>query len=95
MTMPTHVRRPITVSDQNLAQRCVKGRIVLIDDDSEILSALTALLDLEGYASEPYESAMAYLQVLNYNRPCFPGPCCVLSDVNMPETLLSESEPPA
>jgi FixJ family two-component response regulator len=58
---------------------------VLIDDDSEILAALAALIEMEGYACESYESALAYLQVLNYNRPCFPGPSCVLCDVKMPE----------
>ncbi|MDP3330485.1 MAG: response regulator [Methylococcaceae bacterium] len=59
--------------------------MIIIDDDEEILSALTALVEMEGYACETYVSALSYLQMLNYNRPCFPGPCCVLCDVKMPE----------
>lgn len=78
-------RRPVTVNDQQLAQRCARGRVVLIDDDAQILSGLASLIELEGYACERYTSALDYLQVLNYNRPCFPGPCCLLCDVKMPE----------
>ncbi len=83
--MPTVLRKPVTVSDQHLAERCARGRIVIIDDDSEILNAIEALLALEGYATETYSSAIDYLQVLTYNRPHFPGPSCVLCDVKMPE----------
>jgi hypothetical protein len=71
---PTSHLRPMTVAEERLAVRCARGRVVLIDDDTEILAALTALIELEGYACESYESALAYLQVLNYNRPCFPAP---------------------
>jgi two-component system response regulator FixJ len=78
-------RRQVTVVEEKLAARCARGRIVVIDDDAEILTALTALIELEGYACESYGSALAYLQMLNYNRPCFPGPCCLLCDVKMPE----------
>lgn len=78
-------RRPVTVSDHRLAGRCLRGRVVLIDDDPEILAALAALLDLEGYACETHTSALAYLEVLSADLPAFPGPCCVLSDVKMPE----------
>jgi FixJ family two-component response regulator len=84
MQTPPH-RQSVTVSDEALAARCALGRVVLIDDDTEILSALSLLLEMEGYACERYESALDYLQVLNFNRPCFPGPCCVLCDVKMPE----------
>ena len=82
---PTRFRQPVTVSDEKLAARCARGRIVLIDDDPEILSALAALIEMEGYASETYTSALSYLQVLASNRPSFSGPCCVLCDVKMPE----------
>lgn len=85
MTIPTASRKAVTVHDQKFAERCARGRVVVIDDDAEILAALAALLDLEGYACETHGSALAYLQVLNYNRPCFPGPSCVLCDVKMPE----------
>ena len=77
-------RRPITVSDEALAQRCRRGRVVLIDDDLEILSALASLLDFEGYACETYPSALQYLQVIAFNQPQFAGPSCILCDVNMP-----------
>jgi len=85
MKTPKKYRSPITVSDRKLAERCARGRVIIIDDDEEILSALTALVEMEGYACETYVSALSYLQMLNYNRPCFPGPCCVLCDVKMPE----------
>lgn len=71
-------QRPVTVAEDHLAARCARGRVVLIDDDAEILTALAALIELEGYACESYASALTYLQVLNYNRPCFPGPCCAM-----------------
>ena len=79
------MRRIITVDDERLAARCALGRVVLIDDDPDILAALSALLDLEGYAVETYSSALNYLQVLTFNRPNFAGPSCVLCDVRMPE----------
>jgi len=79
------LRRIVTVHDEQLARRCAQGRVVIIDDDTEILAAFKALLEMEGYACETYPSGSAYLQVLNYNRPCFAGPSCVLCDVKMPE----------
>lgn len=85
MTTTIKHRHPVTLSDEKLAARCALGRVVVIDDDTEILSALAALIEMEGYACETYASAPAYLQVLTYNRPFFPGPCCVLCDVKMPE----------
>ena len=78
-------RRPVTVDDQRMAERCARGRIVLIDDDREILEALAALLDLEGYVCEMYSSALGYLQDLALHHQSFPGPSCVLCDVKMPE----------
>jgi two-component system, LuxR family, response regulator FixJ len=85
MSTPLRYRQAVTVSDEKLAARCARGRVVVIDDEPDILSALASLIELEGYACETYSSALAYLQVLNYNRPCFPGPCCLLCDVKMPE----------
>lgn len=85
MTHPPELRLPITISDEKLAVRCARGRVVVIDDDTEILSALASLIELEGYACETYASPLDYLRVLNYNRPHFAGPCCVLCDVKMPE----------
>ncbi|TAN51344.1 MAG: response regulator transcription factor [Methylococcaceae bacterium] len=83
--MTESVRRAVTADERKFAQRCARGRVVVIDDDAEILSALATLLDFEGYACETYPSAPAYLQALSDDRPCFPGPCCVLCDVKMPE----------
>lgn len=85
MTSRDTYRRPVTVSDQALSERCARGRIVLIDDDAEIVAAFAALIEMEGYACDTFVSALSYLQVLNDNRPVFPGPCCVLCDVHMPE----------
>lgn len=78
-------RRPVTVDEEQLALRCARGRVVVIDDDVEILAALSALMDLEGYACETYACAADYLNMLTYNRPSFAGPACVLCDVKMPE----------
>jgi len=69
----------------DLAERCQRGRIVIIDDDVFILAAFRDLVLLEGYACETYQSANAYLQVLEYTQPMHPGPSCVLCDVKMPE----------
>jgi FixJ family two-component response regulator len=78
-------RRVVTVSDAELAARCARGRIVIIDDDADFLAALAGLIDMEGYACETYASAAAYLQVLACDQPNFPGPWCILCDVRMPE----------
>jgi len=67
------------------AERCRRGRIVLVDDDAEILAAVTSLLELEGYACQTFSSAVDYLAHLETPRTCPPGPCCVLLDVMMPE----------
>lgn len=79
------LRHVVTENDERLAARCANGRVVIIDDDSEVLAALAALLEIKGYAVETYSSALAYLQVLTANQAVFPGPSCVLCDVRMPE----------
>lgn len=75
----------LNTSDSELAERCARGRVVVIDDDLGILEAFRNLIELDGYACETYSSARAYLQVLEFNRPLHPGPVCVLSDVKMPD----------
>ncbi len=75
---------PVTVHDQALAARCAQGRVIIIDDDPEILQALAALMESAAYACETYTSGLTYLQVVNFNRPSFPGPVCLLCDVKMP-----------
>jgi len=77
--------KPITVADKEMTERCLRGRIVLIDDDPEIVSALKSLLVMEGYACEPYLSANEFLKEHFLNKLKFPGPWCILCDVTMPE----------
>jgi FixJ family two-component response regulator len=83
--MKTHTQPMTRDSDALLlAARCARGRVVVIDDDAEVLGALAALFDLEGLACETHASASAYLTLRAYNQPLYPGPYCVLSDVQMP-----------
>lgn len=80
-------RRPrtiVTVDDELLAARCAKGRVIIIDDDVEVLSALRALIEFEGFAAETYSGAQDYLAELALGAAQFPGPVCRLCDVNMP-----------
>jgi two-component system, LuxR family, response regulator FixJ len=84
MTPMVSVRRVITVSDEQLAARSAQGRVVVIDDDAEVLSALSALIHMEGYAVEAYASATSYLETVTRDQPRFAGPCCLLCDVMMP-----------
>lgn len=76
--------RPVTVADQRLAARCAKGRVVVIDDDAEILKAFALLFDLEGYACETYATAERYLDARAAGERKYPGPVCLLCDVKMP-----------
>lgn len=59
--------------------------VVIIDDDAEILSAFSSLLNMEGYSCETYLSATDYLQALAVNEDFFTGSSCVLCDVRMPD----------
>ena len=83
--MTAMYRFPVTVAEEALAAQCARGRIIVIDDDTQILSALGALMDLEGYACETYSSALAYLRGRSERLPHFAGPSCLLCDVKMPE----------
>ena len=65
--------------------RSRRGRVILIDDDLEILAALSYLIELEGYVCETFSSALDYLGQLALPRTRPPGPCCVLVDVMMPD----------
>ena len=76
---------PEVWSSAELAERCHRGRIILVDDDDEILAAFTSLLELEGSACEAFSSAVDYLRQLETLRTFPPGPCCVLLDVMMPD----------
>lgn len=75
---------PVTVADRKVAELCLKGRVVLVDDDSEIISALVSLIEMDGYFCESYLSAQEFLEGDVNSAPKYPGPWCVLSDVKMP-----------
>jgi FixJ family two-component response regulator len=75
----------MTLDERRRTERQDRGRIIVIDDDPEILAALRALFELEDYRCETYDSALAYLQGLTDGPDCCPGPCCVLCDVKLPE----------
>jgi two-component system, LuxR family, response regulator FixJ len=77
-------KTPITVDEQELAARSAQGRVILVDDDRDVVLGLSNLLHLKGYACETYNSASEYLDVLALNQPQFSGPCCVICDVKMP-----------
>ncbi len=79
------VRPPMTLDERRRAEHRARGLIVVIDDDPEILAALRALFELEHYACETYDSALAYLRGLTDGPESVPGPCCVLCDVRLPE----------
>lgn len=79
------VRPPMTLDERRRAERRFRGRIIVIDDDPEILAALRALFELEHYACETYDSALAYLRGLTDGPESVSGPCCVLCDVRLPE----------
>ena len=78
-------RRPVTVADVRQAECASRGRVIVIDDDEEILQALGGLIAMEGYACEQYGSANGFIAAAQRDPPRFPGPVCVLSDVKMPE----------
>jgi len=79
------IRPVITIHDQREAECYARGCIYVIDDDTAIREAVVALLELEGYATKSFPSAVSYIAALDPNLPQFPGPCCLLLDVKMPE----------
>jgi FixJ family two-component response regulator len=82
--MQSQERKPVTVHDQELAHRHACGLVILIDDDPDILRSLQDLFLFEGYACETYLDARDCIADLARDEPRYPGPVCVLSDVNMP-----------
>ena len=54
--------------------------IVIIDDDQEVASALSEMLELEGFTVAVFYSAEQALQTLNVDSPVI-----ILSDVRMPK----------
>jgi two-component system response regulator FixJ len=56
------------------------GIVFVVDDDADVRDSVCALLESEGLASEPYDSALAFLAAY---RPERHG--CVIADVRMPD----------
>jgi FixJ family two-component response regulator len=84
MNQPRKPKRPVTIMDEESARRCARGRVLVVDDDPGILQAYARLLELEGYACETYASAVALLEELDAGNAQYPGPACILCDVDMP-----------
>ena len=62
-----------------------RGRVILIDDDADVLDAFRQLIELEGYVCEAYGSASAYLDATGWGGSQPAQPVCLLCDVKMPE----------
>lgn len=77
-------KRPVTVHEHDQAERHACGLVVVIDDDPDILQALHDQFHFEGYACETHTGPETYIASLRAAKPRYPGPVCVLSDVNMP-----------
>jgi FixJ family two-component response regulator len=57
-----------------------KPLVFVIDDDASMRQGVVRWLESVGYKSEAFDSATDFLA-----RPAYPGPCCVLVDVQMPD----------
>ena len=62
-----------------------RGRVIVIDDDPEILDAFHRLLSYEGYACEIYLCAESFLQAIDSIPSSRVSSTCVVCDVNMPQ----------
>lgn len=76
--------KPVTEADQRLAKRCAKGVVYLLDDNKLLLESLAALLKQEGFAVYPYHAAVEFVADSPLDMPRYPGPRCVITDINMP-----------
>ena len=56
-------------------------KVFIIDDDPSVQKGLSRLLCSAGYAIESFRSAEAFLA-----RPPYAGPCCIVLDIQMPES---------
>ena len=54
--------------------------VFVVDDDVSVREALVALIQLEGWQPEAFDSARSFL-----DRPTSATPCCVILDVNLPD----------
>lgn len=58
--------------------------VAVVDDDTEILEAISVLLDMEGYRCQTFTSASALIDSGVLHRIGKDAPMCILSDVMMP-----------
>jgi FixJ family two-component response regulator len=58
----------------------VPPMVFVVDDDPSVRKSLTRLIGSAGYAIEAFASAREFLA-----RERYPGPCCLILDVRMPE----------
>ncbi|MCC6913853.1 MAG: response regulator [Rhodospirillaceae bacterium] len=65
---------------QAAAEGAGKGSIFVVDDDAAVRDSLAALLEAEGFAVEPFESARAFLDGFRPKEAC-----CVIADIRMPD----------
>jgi two-component system response regulator FixJ len=56
------------------------GTVFVVDDDADVRDSVCALLESAGLASEPFDSALAFLAAYQPNRHG-----CVIADVRMPD----------
>lgn len=75
-------RKVITVDDERLAKRALRGLVSVIDDDAAVLQSLRPLIEYEGYSCNTYSSVTEFIE--RSAHPRFPGPRCILSDMYMP-----------
>jgi two-component system response regulator FixJ len=60
--------------------QAVTATVFIVDDDDSVRRSLSRLLRAEGFGTEDFESASAYLE-----RDEYDGVGCILLDINMPE----------
>lgn len=76
---------PRSADEKKLAKRFAKGTVFILDDNKLLSDSLAALLEVEGYVAHPFVSAVKFLDDRILEMPRFPGPRCVISDINMPK----------
>lgn len=57
-----------------------KGTIFVVDDDAAVRDSLAALLEVEGFTVEAFDSAKAFLAGYTPKEAC-----CVIADIRMPD----------
>lgn len=75
--------RIINIDDERLAKRAAKGIVSVVDDETQVLESLQALIEYEGYLCLTYTSVPEFLK--GNELPRFRGPRCILTDLSMPK----------